>query len=91
MVENMNERLEEIVSFIGLQVQNEMRDFVTTHTDPKCKIENKSTFSIKKSNIRFLFFNRFSRLPISRSMEHVSWYKKYKKSLEKRNELWRGG
>ena len=46
MVENMNERLEEIVSFIGLQVQNEMRDFVTTHTEPKCKIQNKSIFAI---------------------------------------------
>ena len=87
MVENMNERLEEIVSFIGLQVQNEMRDFVTTHTEPKCKIQNKSFFPIKKSSTRVLFFNRFSRLPISRSLEHVSRYKKYKKSLEKRNEL----
>ena len=49
MVENMNERLEEIVNFIGLQVQNQMRDFVRTHTEPKCKIQNNSFFYMNKT------------------------------------------
>ena len=36
MVNNLNNKLEEIVSFFGLEVQNEMKVFVQTHTNSKC-------------------------------------------------------
>ena len=40
MVEDMNNKLEEIVNFFGLKVQDKMRKYVRIHTDPKCKIFN---------------------------------------------------
>ena len=36
MVNKVNNKLEEIVSFFGLEVQNEMKVFVQTHTNSKC-------------------------------------------------------
>ena len=40
MVEDMNNKLEEIVTFFGLEVHDNMRKYVRIHTDPKCKIFN---------------------------------------------------
>ena len=44
MVEDMDKKLEEIVNFIGLEVQDKMRDFVKTHTSPKSKTQNHPEF-----------------------------------------------
>ena len=35
MVEDMDKSLGEVVSFFGLEVQAEMKEFVLTHTDSK--------------------------------------------------------
>ena len=40
MVEDMDKRLGEVVSFFGLEVQAEMKEFVLTHTDSKCNAQN---------------------------------------------------
>ena len=40
MVEDMDKSLEEVVSFFGLEVQAEMKEFVLTHTDSKCNAQN---------------------------------------------------
>ena len=40
MVEDMDKHLGEVVSFFGLEVQAEMREFVLTHTDSKCNAQN---------------------------------------------------
>ena len=40
MVEDMDKSLGEVVSFFGLEVQAEMKEFVLTHTDSKCNAQN---------------------------------------------------
>jgi hypothetical protein len=40
MVEDMDKNLGEVVSFFGLEVQAEMKEFVLTHTDSKCNAQN---------------------------------------------------
>ena len=40
MVEDMDKNLEEVMSFFGLEVQSEMKDFVRTHTDSQCNAQN---------------------------------------------------
>ena len=59
MVEDMDKKLEEVVSFFGLKVQENMKDFVRTHTDPNCNSQNHFVFS-------FIFLILLQEIPIGR-------------------------